>query len=230
MFEKNKGIIFGATGFIGSQIAHEMTKRGAKLILHGTSKKKLEKLDDHLKNNFNLRQILLQGDFTEKKFFSNLFNIIHSRFNCLDFLMNFVGKFDRLSPLTNFTYSEWEKMIEINVNSYWRILKELEPLLKKSSSPRVMFIISEDSSGGKPYQNFLSISQVMKKVIGEIFYEENKRLKIITKIIQIPCLDNGISLKIAKKQRNKKKFDKLAETIIEKTFDDKNNELLIRLF
>ena len=69
MFEKNKGIIFGATGFIGSQIAHEMTKKGAKLILHGTSKKKLEKLDDHLKDNFNLRQILLQGDFTEKKIF-----------------------------------------------------------------------------------------------------------------------------------------------------------------
>ena len=58
MFEKNKGIIFGATGLIGSQIAHEMTKKGAKLILHGTSKKKLEKLDDHLKHKFNLRQIL----------------------------------------------------------------------------------------------------------------------------------------------------------------------------
>ena len=49
--------------------------------------------------------------------------------------MNFVGKFDRLSPLTNFTYSEWEKMIEINVNSYWRILKELEPLLKNLPLP-----------------------------------------------------------------------------------------------
>ena len=37
-------------------------------------------------------------------------------------------------------------------------------------------------------------------------------------------------LKIAKNRETKKKFDKLAETIIERTFDDKNNELLIRLF
>ena len=44
----------------------------------------------------------------------------------------------------------------------------------------------------------------MKKVIGEIFYEENKRLKIITKIISIPLLDNGIALKISSKKKSKK--------------------------
>ena len=93
-----KGIIFGATGFIGNQVAHEMTKKGANLILHGKSKKKLEKLDDNLKEKFNLRQTLLQGDFTQKAFFSNISSIVQSRFNYLDFLMNFVGAFERLSP------------------------------------------------------------------------------------------------------------------------------------
>ena len=42
MSENGNGIIFGATGFIGSQVAHKMTKKGVKLILHGKSKKKLE--------------------------------------------------------------------------------------------------------------------------------------------------------------------------------------------
>ena len=46
-------------------------------------------------------------------------------------------------------------MIEINVNSFWKILKELEPLLKKSTNPRVIFLINDDSLSGKPYQNFL---------------------------------------------------------------------------
>ena len=86
-----------------------------------------------------MRQTLLQGDFTQKAFFSNISSIVQSRFNYLDFLMNFVGAFERLSPLTNLTNNEWEKLIEVNVNSYWRVLKELEPLLKKSSNPRVMF-------------------------------------------------------------------------------------------
>ena len=102
-------------------------------------KKKLEKLDDDLKEKFNLRQILLQGDLTDKNFFNNLFKIINSRFDYLDFLMNFVGKFERLSPLTNLTNDEWEEMVQINVNSFWKILKELEPLLKRSLKPRVLF-------------------------------------------------------------------------------------------
>ena len=228
MFSNCKGIIFGATGFIGNQIAHKLTRRGAKLILHGKSKEKLEKLDDDLKNKYDLRQILLQGDFTKENFFSDLSKIIHSRFDCLDFLMNFVGKFERLSPLTNLTTNEWEEMIQINVNSYWRILKELEPLLKRSVRPRVMFITTENFSNAKPYQNFFSISQVMKKIIGEIFYEENKRLKIITKVIQVPLLNNGISLKISSKNKIKNN-DEIIERIIEKTFEDTNKEMLVRL-
>ena len=228
MLTNTKGIIFGATGFIGNKVSHQMTKKGAKLILHGKTKKKLEELDDNLKKCFNSEQILLQADFKNENFFSNLRNIIHTRFDRLDFLMNFVGKFERVSPLTNLTTIEWEEMIQININSQWRILKELEPLLKKSIKPRVMFIINENIDGGRPYQNFFSISQVMKKIIGEIFYEENKRLKIITKIIKVPLLNNGISLKIAKKN-GYENYDKLVEKIIEETFDEENNELIVNL-
>ena len=229
MSENGKGIIFGATGFIGSQVAHKMTKKGMKLILHGKSKKKLEKLDDDLKEKFNLRQTLLQGDLTDKNFFSNLFRIINSRFDYLDFLMNFVGKFERLSPLTNLTNDEWEEMVEINVNSFWKILKELEPLLKRSTNPRVIFVINDDSLIGKPYQNFFNISQVMKKVIGEIFYEENKRLKILTKIIKIPLLNNGITSKMYTKRENKENHDTIIEKVIVNAFDDKNNKLFANL-
>ena len=70
----------------------------------------------------------------------------------------------------------------------------------------------------------------MKKVIGEIFYEENKRLKIIMKIIEIPFLNNGISLKISQNYEIQKKINKLAKIIVEKTFDDKNKDLFISIF
>ena len=47
-----------------------------------------------------------------------------SRFNQIDFIFNLVGKFPRLSPLTNFSHAEWSELIEININSHWRIIKE----------------------------------------------------------------------------------------------------------
>ena len=37
--KKSNGIIFGASGLIGSKLAHEMSLLGSRLILHGKSKK-----------------------------------------------------------------------------------------------------------------------------------------------------------------------------------------------
>ena len=130
--------------------------------------------------------------------------------------------------MTHLSHHEWDQHVEINFSSYWRILKELEPLLNESLKPRVVFIINTDSLTGKPYQNFFSISQVMKKVIGEIFYEENKRLKIATKIISIPLLDNGIASKISS-QKNQKNYEEIIEKIIVEAFDVENNKLFVNL-
>ena len=63
----------------------------------------------------------------------------------------------------------------------------------------------------------------MKKVIGEIFYEENKRLKIITKIIRFHYLIMELVENIFTKKS--KKYEEIIEKIIEKTFDDENNKL-----
>ena len=67
----------------------------------------------------------------------------------------------------------------------------------------------------------------MKKVIGEIFYEENKRLKILMKIIRIPFLNNGISSNICEKESKKK--CNIIEKVIVSAFDDKNNNLYTNL-
>ena len=46
---KNKrGIIFGATGFIGQNLSYELSKLGCKLILHGHSIEKLSELDNKI--------------------------------------------------------------------------------------------------------------------------------------------------------------------------------------
>ena len=45
--KNKKGIIFGATGFIGQKLSYELSKLGCKLILHGQSIEKLSELANH---------------------------------------------------------------------------------------------------------------------------------------------------------------------------------------
>ena len=143
--KKSNGIIFGASGLIGSKLAHEMSLLGSRLILHGKSKNKLLEIDNNLRK-IGIKQIFLHGEITKPKFFSELSSLVLSRFDKLDFVFNLVCKFDRLSPLTHFTHVEWNNLIEININSHWRIIKELEPLLKKTKNSNFFFNFSEKPS------------------------------------------------------------------------------------
>ena len=72
-----------------------------------------------------------------ENFYKNLAQSISSRFQKIDFLFMLIGLFKRLSPLTHFSHQEWSKLIEININCYRRILKELEPIIKNSQNPKI---------------------------------------------------------------------------------------------
>ncbi len=213
---KNKrGIIFGATGFIGQKLSYELSKLGCKLILHGKSIEKLNELDNKIKK-IKINQILVQGDLNNENFYKNLAYSISSRFRQIDFLFILIGLFQRLSPLTHFSHQEWSKLIEININCYWRILKELEPIIKGSTSPKVIFINNSEISIGKPYHNILSISQAALKTVANIYKSENKKLGIDTRIIEVPNLANGItSMTVGEKKEVEKNFTK---KIIEESF------------
>ena len=137
-FKNKRGIIFGATGFIGQKLSYELSKLGCKLILHGRSIDKLSDLDDKIQK-IKISQILVQGDLNNKIFYKDLAKDISTRFEKIDFLFILVGLFERLSPITHFSHEEWSKLIEININCYWRILKELEPIIKKSQSPIIIW-------------------------------------------------------------------------------------------
>ena len=129
-FLKKNGIIFGSTGVLGNQISIEIAKCNVNLILHGKSLKKLTDLHDKLKK-LNKNITLLQADVTTKEFSANLLNIIYSRFKKIDFIINVIGLFYGLRPLTNLSHKEWDELLEINLSSSWRIIKELEPFNKK---------------------------------------------------------------------------------------------------
>ncbi|MBS91547.1 MAG: hypothetical protein CMM95_00640 [Rickettsiales bacterium] len=214
-----KGIIFGSTGFLGKQLAMRLSKLGSKLILHGRSLEELKKLDDEIKS-LNVKQILLQSDLLDRRFYDNLLNLVSSRFEKLDFLINVSGSFVRLAPLTNFSHNEWNEMIEINLSSFWRTLKELEYLLKKSAKPKVIFLNNEVIGDGKAFYNIFSITNAAMKSMAKIYYQENKRLKIQMKLINVKILNKGIT-SILNKSEKKQSFSKeIIERIIKKGFSD----------
>ena len=214
----SNGIIFGSTGILGTRISLDLAQMNTNLILHGKSLEKLIKLDDEIKK-VNKNVTFFQADITNKKFAKNLLRKVGSKFLRIDFMINLVGVFFGLRPLTNFSHKEWDNLIEINLSSYWRIVKELEPLLRKSSNAKIIFLENKDISTGKAYHNTFSICQKAKETMLKIFRKENSKFKIKVHFIDIEKVNAGMSLSLAGKQKiDERKLKEISDRIIKKCF------------
>ena len=212
------GIVFGSTGILGSRISLDLAKKNTNLILHGKSYDKLIKLDDEIKK-INKNVTFFQADITHKKFATNLLSKVSSKFSRIDFVINLIGVFFGLRPLTNFSHKEWDNLIEINLSSCWRIVKELEPLLRKSLNAKIIFIENKDISTGKAYHNTFSICQKAKETMFKIFNKENSKFRIKVHFIEIEKVNAGISLSLAGRQTyDEKKLKEISDRVIRKCF------------
>ena len=214
----SNGIIFGSTGILGTRISLDLAQMNTNLILHGKSLEKLIKLDDEIKK-VNKNVTFFQADITNKKFATNLFRKVGSKFLRIDFMINLIGVFFGLRPLTNFSHKEWDNLIEINLSSYWRIIKELEPLLRKSSNAKIIFLENKDISTGKAYHNTFSICQKAKETMLKIFRKENSKFKIKVHFIEIEKVNAGMSLSLAGKHKvEERKLKEISDRVIKKCF------------
>ena len=213
---RSNGIIFGSTGILGSRISIDLARMNTNLILHGKSLDKLIKLDDKIKK-INKNVTLFQADITHKEFATNLLSKVSSKFSRIDFIINVVGVFLGLRPLTNFSHEEWDNLIEINFSSSWRIIKELEPLIRKSTNSRIIFLKNEDISIGKAYHNTFSICQKAKETMLKIFSKENSKFKIKVHFIEIEKVNAGMSLPLAGKNECDERKLKNISDMVKKT-------------
>jgi short-subunit dehydrogenase len=228
-FKNKNGIIFGSTGFLGSRLAIKLTKIGANLILHGKSRAKLVALNKKIKK-LKKNVSLIEADLTNLNFYKDLQKIILSKFSNLDFLIISIGRFDGLFPLTHITDKMWEDSIEINLNSHWRILKNLEPILNNSNSPKVILFTHSKIKKGLPFYNTLKISKLGIESLAETYNTENKRLKIKVRVVALQNLNRGMTSKIYEKNPiSEKKVEQIIRDIIEKCFLNDLKKTLIHL-
>ena len=216
--ERSNGIIFGSTGVLGSKISLELAKMDSNLILHGKSLKKLKQLDDQIKK-LNKKVTLLPADVTDKEFSKNLLKQVSSRFCKIDFVINLIGVFMGLRPLTNFSHKEWDNLLEINLSSSWRIIRELEPLIRKSDNGKVIFLSNKNISSGQAYYNTVSIFQNAQETMLKIFKQENLKLKLEIHIIEIEKINAGMTLSLAGKEKyNEDLLLNISNNVIEKCY------------
>lgn len=134
--DKTAIITGGGTG-IGLATAHAFYQEGAKIILFGRRKEKLEKAVEKLGGS----AIIVQGDMTNNNDLDKLINETLHNFKKIDILVNNAGLFNG-SPLHEISDSQWDEIMDINIRSVFQLTRRVLPAMLSQKYGSIIHISS----------------------------------------------------------------------------------------
>ena len=143
--DKRLALVTGASRGIGRASALALAAAGYHVIALARTQGALEALDDEmraLRPGGAPAATLAPGDLRDFAAIDRLAAAIAARWGRLDALVANAGILGPLSPLAHVEPDQWDEVFRVNVAANWRLVRALDPLLRKSAAGRVVFLTS----------------------------------------------------------------------------------------
>jgi NAD(P)-dependent dehydrogenase (short-subunit alcohol dehydrogenase family) len=165
-------LITGASRGIGHAVAETFAREGAHVLLLARNRKALERADDAIKAAGG-KASLIPLDLSDGKSIDAIGPTLYERFGKLDILVGNAAILGRLSPLTHIPSEHWERVFAINVTANWRLIRTLDPLLRRSDAGRVIFVTSSGAAhSGRAYWAPYSASKAALECLAKTYANE----------------------------------------------------------
>lgn len=133
-------VITGATSGLGRELAHQLAKQGAKVIVTGRDKQRLastlEQLDAISAGHQGFYMDVQSSDSVH-----NTFSAILSAYGTVDILINNAG-YGKFLDIDELDIAEYETMMNTNYLGLIRCTKEVLPIMKKQKAGHIVNIAS----------------------------------------------------------------------------------------
>lgn len=139
--EKRITLVTGASQGIGRAACLALAKAGHHVIGLARSKKALESLDDEI-SALGGSMTLIPFDLKDAGAFEPLGQALAEKFGRLDGLLANAGLLGTIGPLQAGGERQFNEVIDVNLSANWRLIRVLDPLLRRSDSPRALFVTS----------------------------------------------------------------------------------------
>ncbi|MCG9843579.1 SDR family oxidoreductase [Staphylococcus argenteus] len=131
-------VVTGAGSGIGEAIATLLHEEGAKVVLAGRSKEKLQNVANQLSQE-NVK--VVPTDVTNKEEVDELIKIAQETFGRLDIVINSAGQM-LSSKITDYQVDEWDSMIDVNIKGTLYTAQAALPTMLEQSSGHLINIAS----------------------------------------------------------------------------------------
>jgi NAD(P)-dependent dehydrogenase (short-subunit alcohol dehydrogenase family) len=176
-------LITGASRGIGRAVAKKFAAEGAHVLLLARTRKLLEQADDRIRSGGG-KATLIPLDLADGKAIDALGPSLYERFGRLDILVGNAAILGRLSPLTHIPSEHWEQSFALNVTANWRLIRTLDPLLRRSDAGRVIFVTSSGvAQSGRAYWAPYSVTKAALECLAKTYANETQDSAIKVNLI-----------------------------------------------
>jgi NAD(P)-dependent dehydrogenase (short-subunit alcohol dehydrogenase family) len=170
-------LVTGASRGIGRAAAIALAAAGAHVILLARTVGGLEEVDDEIQKAGGAATLvpmnLRDGDAIDR-----LGASIFERWGRLDAFLGNAGVLGQLTPLAHLEPKIFQEVLEVNLTANWRLIRSLDPLLRKSDAGRVLFITSGAAKKHTAYWGAYSISKAALESLALTYAAECQTTKI----------------------------------------------------
>jgi short-subunit dehydrogenase len=160
-------LLLGANGGIGSALAHELSTRGARLLLAGLGAESLEQLADSLPSEAQAMEV----DVTDADQRAALLDKAQAFLGSIDILINAVGILDFL-PFEDLSPARIEQTFQINTIAPMLFIQAALPGMKAAGRGRIVNIGSTFGSIAFPYFSVYSATKFALRGFSEALRRE----------------------------------------------------------
>jgi len=133
-------LVTGASRGIGRAIALSLASAGVHVIATARTQGGLEALDDEIFAATGERATLVPLDIRNGDGIDQLGRQIFDRWGKLDILVSAAGDLGALMPVGHLEPRTFERAVAVNLTSNFRLIRSMEPLLRRSDAGRAVFL------------------------------------------------------------------------------------------
>lgn len=182
-------LITGASDGIGKALALESARLGARVILHGRSIPKLERVYDQIEAiDGALRPSIAALDLASANAegYTTLAGSIQDEFGRLDGLVHNASILGERYSIEQYDAVSWQRVMHVNVTAAFALTQVTLPLLHKSDDASVIFTSSGVGRTGRAYWGAYSVSKFATEGLSQVLADEHRHSSL-----RVNCINPG---------------------------------------